>query len=287
MRSAALRSSTDQSPPGGALAPPIRWAGGKRTIARHLRQLMPDSFRRYIEPMAGSAALFFEACPALALLADSNEELINYYKVLRDSPSQLVGRLTDSAASVATYYALRSSKPEDPIERAVRFAYLNRLCWNGVYRVNHNGDFNVPIGSRLPKRPWDPDHLLRCSVALKNADIRCSDVLDSVSSARPGDFIFVDPPYPKGASGVGFNRYTAETFSIDDHKRLASTIEAATERGAKVMLVLSKDPKLLRIYNLGLRKRTIPTKSLISCSGQSRGSWSECVLFNYQPGGEQ
>lgn len=265
------------------LQPPIRWAGGKRSIVLRLRSLMPRNFDRYVEPMAGSAALFFAVRPKNAILSDLNADLINYYAVLRNYAELLIPALMEMSASNETYYSLRSSHPDESLEQAIRFAYLNRLCWNGVYRVNKTGLFNVPIGSRLPKVLWNADHLLTCSQCLQGAEIHTSDVFASIATTRKGDFLFIDPPYPKGAPGVGFNRYTSAKFSFADHKLLSCEIKRACSRDVKVMVILSRQRQFIKLYEDGFMKKSLPTKSLIACTGESRGSWSECVLTNYEP----
>lgn len=187
----------------GILRPPLRWAGGKSGIVKDLISLMPARYTRYVEPMAGSAALFFGAKPERALLADVNEDLINYFTILRNDLDRLTSSLFKMTASKDKYYSLREQQPSDFMERAIRFAYLNRLCWNGVYRVNSLGMFNVPIGSRLPKVLWIERHLRECSRVLFKAELFHSTVLDTLARSEPNDFFFIDPPYPKGANAVG------------------------------------------------------------------------------------
>jgi DNA adenine methylase len=268
------------------LQPPLRWAGGKRFMAMSLKALLPKDYESYVEPMAGSAALFFAVCPKKAVLSDLNADLINYYRVLRNSAELLVPALMEMSASNETYYSLRSSHPDGSLEQAIRFAYLNRLCWNGVYRVNMAGFFNVPIGNRLPKVLWEVDHLFSCSQRLQAAELRTCDVLASIGRTRKDDFLFIDPPYPKGAPGVGFNRYTSTRFSFADHKLLSLAIRGACLRGVKVMVILSRQRQFVDLYQDGFRKQNLPSKSLIACNGESRGSWSECVLTNYEPAEE-
>lgn len=265
----------------GILRPPLRWAGGKSVIVKDLLPLMPLEYNRYIEPMAGSAALFFGAKPESALLADVNEDLINYFTILRNDLDRFISSLFKLTASLDTYYSLREQQSSDFLERAIRFAYLNRLCWNGVYRVNSLGRFNVPIGSRLPQVLWSERHLRECSQVLSKAELSHSDVLDTLAESRPNDFFFIDPPYPKGANtGIGFNRYTVDKFNLDDHKNLAREIKQLSKRSVKIMVVLSNEQRLIELYR-GFRRTTLSTKSLISCSGSSRRPVSEVVLTNY------
>ncbi len=263
------------------LRPPLRWAGGKSAIVKDLLPLMPLDYRRYVEPMAGSAALFFGAKPERALLADVNEDLINYFTILRNDSHRLISSLLKLIASSNAYYSLREQQSSDFLERAIRFAYLNRLCWNGVYRVNSLGRFNVPIGSRLPKVLWSERHLNECSRILAKAEVSHSNVLDTIAESRSNDFFFIDPPYPKGANtGIGFNRYTVEKFTFEDHKNLAREINKLSRKSVKVMLILSDDETLIEPYRK-FRKTKLSTKSLISCTGASRRPVSEIVLTNY------
>ncbi|MEI9477176.1 MAG: Dam family site-specific DNA-(adenine-N6)-methyltransferase [Deltaproteobacteria bacterium] len=263
------------------LRPPLRWAGGKSAIVKVLIPLMPINYNRYVEPMAGSAAFFFAVKPERALLADVNEDLINYFTMLRNDSHRLISSLSKLTASSNTYYSLREQQSSDFLERAIRFAYLNRLCWNGVYRVNSLGRFNVPIGSRLPQVLWSERHLKECSRALTKAQLSHSDVLDTLAESKPNDFFFIDPPYPKGANtGIGFNRYTVEKFTFEDHKNLAREINKLSIKSVKVMLILSDDETLVEPYRK-FRKTKLSTKSLISCTGASRRPVSEIVLTNY------
>lgn len=169
--------------------------------------------------------------PESALLADVNKDLINYFMILRNDLNRFTSSLLRMTASTDTYYLLRDQQPSESLERAIRFAYLNRLCWNGVYRVNSLGKFNVPIGSRLPQVLWSDKHLSECSRVLSKAELSSSDVLDTLAQSEPNDFFFIDPPYPKGANiGIGFNRYTVDKFTLDDHKNLAREIKRLSKK---------------------------------------------------------
>lgn len=264
------------------IRPPIRWVGGKFRIVRYLLKLLPANFSSLIEPMAGSAAFFFALQPEKGILLDINEELINYYKVLRAKSALLISRLMSLKASKHLYYEMRSANPSDELERAVRFAYLNRLCWNGVYRVNKNGFFNVPIGSRLPKKLWDKCHLRKCARLLQRAELYKGDFEETLRYCRKADLVFIDPPYPKGSkSGLGFNRYSSIRFSMEDHYRLANSINNLVDKNVYVMVALSNDEELISIYPSELNKTVVKSSSLISCNGQTRGRTSEIILRNY------
>ena len=262
--------------------PPLRWIGGKHRISRQLIELLPTKFNNYIEPMVGSAALFFAYKPLKAILADKNEEIINFYSILVQETDEFISKLLKLKASKNTYYKLRSMKPKDNFNRALRFVYLNRLCWNGVYRVNKEGAFNVPIGNRLPKTLWKKDHLEVCASLLKKVKLLSGDFENIVKYCREDDFVYFDPPYPKGAKhGLGFNRYSPDRFKICDHKRLAILLDKLDKMGINILLSISDDDSLISIYPKQFRATKIKSSSLISCKGNKRGRVYEVILRNY------
>jgi DNA adenine methylase len=247
-----------------------------------IAHLLPLSWRRYFEPMAGGAALFFQSRPSRATIADINGELINFYRVLQAQPAPLISRLAKLHACRELYYAMRSSNPASSVDRAVRFAYLNRLAWNGLYRVNRSGHFNVPIGDRLPSTLWDFDELRAASSALSYVSLLTGDFAHVLRYAREGDFVFLDPPYPRGAIGaVGFNRYASSFFTSSDHVRLSSTIKRLTKRGVLVMLALADRADLRGLYPATLRSTRVRSKALIACNGSDRRKVAELILVNY------
>ncbi len=171
--------------------PVLRWAGGKHGMAPILASLLPNTWGTYLEPMAGGAALFFFVQPPRAVLSDVNGELMNFYSVLRDQFPVLRRRLMKLSASEGAYYAFRESTPRGSIQRAVRFAYLNRLAWNGLYRVNRAGKFNVPIGDRLPEDMWSMTDLERASTTLMAAKLKTGDFRTITEYTMKGDFVFL------------------------------------------------------------------------------------------------
>lgn len=241
----------------GPSRPVLRWAGGKQGLAPTLASLLPKSWGTYFEPMVGGGALFFFVRPTKAVLSDTNEELINYYRVLKDRFAELRRRLQKLSASEEAYYAFRESNPPGLIQRAVRFAYLNRLAWNGLHRVNRAGTFNVPIGDRLPDSMWSMKGLERASDALATANLKAADFRTVTQRAKKGDFIFFDPPYPRGAKDkVGFNRYASEFFSVEDHEDLATLTRELTSRRVKVMVTIANASHLAQALPGIVWKRT-------------------------------
>lgn len=177
-------------------APPLKWAGGKRWLTSRPYGLLPDTFNKYYEPFIGGGAMFFAVNPKSGVISDANANLIDFYRCLRDFPDQLAARMAESQKrhSKAFYYEVRETHYNDTILEAARFFYLNRACWNGLYRVNKNGAFNVPKGSK--KIVYRPDEDLSIfSNALKKVEILCCDFSDSMNEIKNGDFIYLDPPY--------------------------------------------------------------------------------------------
>lgn len=265
-----------------AIRPVLRWAGGKYKLLSQLSTLLPQDWNVYYEPMVGGGALFFFLSPKTSILADVSQELINFYQVLKTQSERFISEIITLRASREKYYQFRNSHPINTFQRAVRFAYLNRLCWNGLYRVNRNGEFNVPIGDRLPQNMWKRQHLAAAAAALQNATLIASDFEESLSTVSKGDFVFLDPPYPRGAiSGIGFNRYSPDRFSLEDHKRLSIIIRRLHNKGVMIMLLVSGLHEIHSLYPREFERTVFTQRSLISASGSSRRQVSEMVLRNY------
>jgi DNA adenine methylase len=232
--------------------------------------------------MAGSAALFFDVAPEKAILADLNPELMNFYRILRDDTSDLAEKLMSLRASKKCYYHMRRLKLRSKLDRAVRFAYLNRLCWNGLYRVNKEGKFNVPIGDRLPKKLWNANDLYKAAEALASAELITGDFKTTLTVAKRGDFVFLDPPYPRGASvHTGFNRYCSDFFSPKDHERLGKIVRSLDSKDIHIMVLLASSKEILSCYPASFDRKRLRSKSLISCNSLSRRLVDEVVLVNY------
>jgi len=267
---------------GEPVRPIVRWAGGKSVMVETLAKLLPQTWNRYIEPMSGGAAFFFYIQPATAILADVNSDLVAFYSVLRESPRELIRRLRLLKATREQYYVFRASRPRGRIQRAVRFAYLNRLAWNGLYRVNRSGEFNVPIGDRLPPVMWNEADLLKASELLNSAHLVAADFRITARQARADDFVFFDPPYPRGSrERIGFNRYASNFFTLADHRDLGTLIDEMTKRSVKVMLTLANAGHLDGIYPRSMRRTRIRSKALIACNGSDRRHVTELILTNY------
>jgi DNA adenine methylase len=235
---------------GEALAPFLKWAGGKRWFVNRCRHMVPDRFGRYVEPFLGSGAMYFALRPQRALLSDLNPDLIGCYDAIRTSPDAIVALLAEHHARHCGehYYATRAAKPLDPVERAAWLIYLNRTCWNGLYRVNRKNEFNVPIGTKrnvvLPT-----DDFPAMSRMLAPADILNQDFETTLDAAEQDDFVFVDPPYTVKHNLNGFLKYNDKIFSWADQVRLRDAVVRAAARGAMVLVTNANHQSIRDLYD--------------------------------------
>jgi len=264
---------------GKKVLPFLKWAGGKRWIAEELGLEGVDVKGRYIEPFLGSGAVFFCLHPARAILSDSNEELIRTYQALKDNWMAVYEELEvhHRNHSSVYYYKIRSKTPETEHEVAARFIYLNRTCWNGLYRVNLRGEFNVPIGTK-DSVLLDSDDFQAVSRRLKNATLLASDFEEVIDSATAGDLIFADPPYTVRHNLNGFVKYNERLFSWDDQIRLRDALLRAKARGAQVLATNADHSSVSELYAGHFDVSRVSRFSAISSSSVTRGRYSELVI---------
>lgn len=261
------------------LAPFLKWAGGKRWFADRCLHLVPTHFNRYIEPFLGSGAMFFALRPAGAILSDLNLDLIDCYRAIRDAPDKVAAKLAEhhDLHDKDHYYATRAAKPDDPIERAVWFLYLNRTCWNGLYRVNRKNEFNVPIGTKssviLPN-----DNFPSASKVLLGADLYHQDFEATLDLAQDGDFVFVDPPYTVKHNFNGFLKYNDKIFSWSDQLRLRDAVGRAASRGAFVLVTNANHSSIREIYEGVGVQRVVERASVLAASSAHRSQTEELVI---------
>lgn len=252
--------------------PILKWAGGKTQMLGDLLPKVPKSYGRYIEPFFGGGAMFFALQPENAIIADSNPELINMYRQVAENVDEVISYLKKYENTSEMFYAVRE---QDWIclpkaEAAARTIFLNRTCFNGLYRVNKQGKFNVPYGKYANPRICDEEGLKSASKALKKADILCGDYLLVLEHyAEAGDFVFLDPPYLPISEYADFKRYTKEQFYEEDHIELAKMIMRLQERGCHVVLTNSNHPLVHELY-APFTIDVIQTKRHISCNGSTR-----------------
>lgn len=265
----------------GCLTPLIKWPGGKRwLVSRFPGLLRIDPSSCYFEPFLGGAAVFASYHPNNAFLSDLNRELVSAYLAIRANPTAIIQRLAEHQASHGPeyYYLVRSNISSDPLDAAARFIYLNRTCFNGIYRVNQRGEFNVPIGSRNSVL-FETDDFSGWSRLLKYADIRACDFEESIETARRGDFVFADPPYVVKHNLNGFRKYNEALFSWADQERLARVLCRAAERGARVVATNANHPSVSELYPKYFRRKSVTRGSLVAGSAAKRGKTEELILW--------
>lgn len=220
-----------------AAAPLLRWAGSKRQHVPFLRQCWErGAHSRYIEPFAGSAAVFFAVAPPRAILGDINDELIETYRTVRRNPHAVYRRLTRFETGEAAYYKVRMMQPLNAVSKAARFVYLNRFCFNGLYRTNREGRFNVPYGAPKTNNIPSIEQFRTCAALLLRARLMCTDFRRALASVEKGDFVYIDPPYVVSRRRV-FVQYTGREFCAHDLDDLSTWLDEIDRR--KAFFVLS------------------------------------------------
>jgi DNA adenine methylase len=263
-----------------AAKPFLKWTGGKRWLVPKINDHLPVPFRTYYEPFLGGGALFFALNPNDAILSDINEELINAYIQVRDSVLLVVATLRDFSYDRKTYLKIRSWVPSTDLERAVRFIYLNRTCWNGLYRENKHGKFNVPFGRYSNPTICDEQNLVRVSHLLRSKRIVHGDFADVVKTAHKGDFVYFDPPYASRARSR-FVRYNAGAFSWSDQSRLAEVAFDLQRRGCFVMITNADDGQIRNLYR-GFYVKRITRQGLLAARGEARAQVQELLIRNFR-----
>jgi DNA adenine methylase len=272
--------------PSGA-GPIVKWVGGKSKLLPELLARIPGSYRRYFEPFVGGGALFFRLGPAAAMLTDSNAELIHCYQTVRDDVESVIRALGKHRTrhSEEYYYAVREGwngprRTEiEAGERAATFLYLNKTCYNGLWRVNSRGAFNVPAGRYENPSILDPDALRAASRVLANATLATAPFEKALAEAKRGDFVYMDPPYHPISSTAYFTSYTADRFSAADQERLADTFRALDDRGVAVMLSNSDTPFIRKLY-AGYQIDRVYAPRAINSNAANRGNVAEVLVMN-------
>lgn len=262
------------------VAPFLKWAGGKRWLVNNYPEVFPDNYGRYIEPFLGSGAVYFHLQPKKALLSDLNGDLINAYRVVRDEWAALKAALSvlQERHSDDYFYVVRSWNPSNNIERAARFIYLNRTCWNGLYRVNRKGEFNVPRGTKNNVLLTSDDFELT-SKKLKKCSLKVADFEASIDAALKGDFVFVDPPYTVKHNYNGFVKYNDNIFSWEDQVRLCEALIRADTRGVSIVMTNANHASVRGLYK-GFRLKPLHRQSVLSGLREGRGATEELLVTN-------
>jgi len=259
--------------------PFLKWAGGKRWLTGKHSDLFNVPYTRFIEPFLGGGAVFFSLSPAQSILCDKNVQLINTYRAIRDEWQRVEQHLKahHDNHNKEYYYKVRAKDFKTEEEKAAQFIYLNRTCWNGLYRVNLNGQFNVPIGTKN-NVVLETDDFERIASLLANTTLIAGDFQQAIEQAHAGDFVFVDPPYTVKHNHNGFVKYNENLFSWDDQIRLRDSVKEATKRGAQV-LVTNAHHECIRELYFGMGEFiSLSRASVISGSAKARGKYEEMVI---------
>ncbi|MBA4544312.1 Dam family site-specific DNA-(adenine-N6)-methyltransferase [Thermoactinomyces daqus] len=264
--------------------PFLRWVGGKRWFVKHYSDFLPNKYNRYIEPFLGSGSVYFHLQPKQAILGDINEELIITYIAIRDNwklvEEKLICHKKKHDDDENYYYEIRKSKPINPFDRAARFIYLNRTCFNGIYRVNKKGEFNVPKGTRNSVI-FETDDFESVSNVLSTAEIYAIDFETLIDQSGPDDLVFADPPYTVRHNQNGFIKYNEKLFSWNDQIRLANALERAAKRGSKIISTNANHESIRDLYfEKGFRIETISRYSSICANPNKRNRFEEVVILN-------
>ncbi len=263
--------------------PLLKWAGGKSQLIPHLEKAMPRAFNRYAELFVGGGAFFWHLALPGSVVADSNFELINFYEVVRDYPQELFQAATSLPVSKDAYYEIRAGVPAclSTIDRAARFVYLNKLCYNGLHRVNRRGEFNTPFCGKTDVQIIDLKKVRAASTLLKDSVLFCGDFEETARFLRRGDFVYLDPPYLPVGKFSDFKRYTKEFFSVNDHRRLAALFHDFAEVGVLALLSNAYHEDILSLYK-GHYHLVVDASRQINCRPTGRGKISELLIANYE-----
>lgn len=265
-----------------AIKPFLKWAGGKTQLLSELHKYVPKNFNKYIEPFIGGGAMFFSLNPHESIIADSNVELVITYRQVKDAVDEVIGHLATFEHTEEFYYNLRSLDPNELEHsyRAARLIYLNKTCFNGLYRVNKKGKFNVPYGKGNGSF-LNEDVLRNASEFLTDTTIINSDYLNVLNEfAIEGDFIFLDPPYYPVGKYSDFKRYTKEFFYHEDQVRLKDEFERLVNIGCKVVLTNSDHEVILDLYS-DYKIDIIETRRMISSNSKTRIGKDIIVVGGY------
>lgn len=267
------------------LRPILKWAGGKRSLADRILKELPERIGTYYEPFVGGAAVFLALAEEKrfqhAVITDKNKELINLYTVVRDDLVRLLRKLEtlQDQTSEERYYEIRSQKGGDRIARAARLIYLNKTGYNGLYRVNSSGGFNVPYGRYKRPKIYDPERLTVAAMALQDVTIRVADFEEVCAEAVRGDAVYLDPPYLPVSKTASFSAYHSEAFGLPEHKRLANTFAKLVKKGICAVLSNSATPETRALYK-SFKASDVQVRRPINSVASRRGAVSELLVVS-------
>ncbi len=266
--------------------PFVKWAGGKRQLLSELDYSLPKTFNNYFEPFVGGGALFFhlksKRIVNKAILNDYNPDLVGVYKIVKNDVNALIKELASLKYknNEETFYQIRKEQPSQPVKKAAQFLYLNKTAFNGLYRVNSKGKFNVPFGKYKNPKILDEKNLLAVSKALQIGEITCLDFEQAIEKAKKEDFVYFDPPYQPISKTSNFTSYTTKDFTEKDQERLSQCFKKLDKKGCFVMLSNSYVPLIKELYK-EFNQKIVMAGRTINCNGNGRGKIKELLITNY------
>jgi len=260
--------------------PFLRWAGSKRALLAHIVDVLPATFRQYHEPFLGSGSLFFLLQPERAILSDACGELVETFLAVRDKPELVLRYISALKIDREIFYTVRANRSLGRYKRAAEFIYLNKACWNGLYRVNSNGDFNVPYGAPKSANVIDDLNLRRCAEVLSRPgiNVKQASFLETLPDVQDGDLVFLDPPYVTGHNNNGFVDYNETLFSWGDQVEAARAAIAAANRGAHVIVTNAYHDDVLALYP-GFSVKPLSRASTLASNSAKRRRVEEAVIW--------
>ena len=267
------------------LRPFLKWAGGKQRLITQYQEYFPDfdDINRYYEPFIGSGAIFFHYQPETAVLADRNETLMEVYRAVQQDVEAVIKALRVHYNDSDYFYEVRAQDVSQltVAQRAARIIFLNKTCYNGLFRENSKGKFNVPFGRYKNPKICNEKRLRRASAALENVTLMAADFEDVVETAVSGDFLYFDPPYAPLSATSSFTQYDKHGFALADQIRLSETVAKLTKRGCKVMLSNSSAPIIYDLYERDYQLVEMQARRNINSKGSQRGPVKELLILNY------
>lgn len=266
--------------------PLVKWVGGKRKLAPKLLSLFPRTIGTYYEPFTGGGAVFFALAAETphrfdsVVLNDWNFELADMYRVVRDTPNRLIVALREMVNTPEFFAQMRAKSPKDlkPVDRVARLIYLNKTCFNGLFRMNKAGQFNAPFGKYENPNICDEENIHACHVVLNGkVTVRNGDFSDAVTDAKPGDCVYFDPPYVPLTPTSNFTSYTSDGFGLKDQQRLALLVRQLAERGVHAYVSNSDTPLVRELYQ-GFELVEVQMKRNINSKGDGRGAVGELIV---------
>lgn len=260
--------------------PFLRWAGGKRWLLKDIESFLPmNGFNQYHEPFIGGGAVFFHIQPDDSFISDVNHELIETYNSIKDEIELVIKHLKSFKNNKEEYYKIRAQKFRSSAKRSARFIYLNQTSFNGIFRVNLKGEYNVPYGHRKNYN-IDYDNLRCVSRVLEDTKIECKDYYQTIKNIKKGDLVFLDPPYTVTHNNNGFIQYNKKLFCLEEQYRLAEMIEEIKHIGAYYILTNAAHPKVREIFDNGDQIVELERTSLVGGKNAKRGKYAELIITN-------